>query len=144
MFKSLLQKAQKREEGQGLVEYALILVLVAVVVIVVLSQVGPGVGNIFSQVVGALNGEAVADAPSTGCHSNGVYFYQFNGGYMVPAGTRGFTDATCSTAAVDHSISGGMQIYAPAGYDALELCNRHGSFTSLYTGLSNDVYACVS
>ncbi len=40
-----------REEGQGLVEYALILVLVAVVVIVILAVLGPVVGGIFSQIV---------------------------------------------------------------------------------------------
>ena len=40
-----------REEGQGLVEYALILVLVAVVVIVILALLGPAIGNIFSNVV---------------------------------------------------------------------------------------------
>ncbi len=39
------------EEGQGLVEYALILVLVAVVVIVILAVLGPAVGNIFSNIV---------------------------------------------------------------------------------------------
>jgi len=40
-----------REEGQGLVEYALILVLVAVVVIVILALLGPIIGNVFSNVV---------------------------------------------------------------------------------------------
>ena len=40
-----------REEGQGLVEYALILVLVALVVIVILSLLGPAIGNIFSNVI---------------------------------------------------------------------------------------------
>ncbi len=45
-----------REEGQGLVEYALILVLVAIVVIVILSLLGPTIGNIFSQIVTALTG----------------------------------------------------------------------------------------
>ena len=40
-----------REEGQGLVEYALILVLVAVVVIVILALLGPAIGNIFSNLV---------------------------------------------------------------------------------------------
>lgn len=40
-----------REEGQGLVEYALILVLVAVVVIVILAVLGPVVGDVFSQIV---------------------------------------------------------------------------------------------
>jgi pilus assembly protein Flp/PilA len=43
-----------REEGQGLVEYALILVLVAVVVIVVLSLLGPAIGNVFSNIIRAL------------------------------------------------------------------------------------------
>jgi pilus assembly protein Flp/PilA len=41
----------KDNRGQGLVEYALILVLVAVVVIVVLALLGPALGNIFSNVV---------------------------------------------------------------------------------------------
>jgi pilus assembly protein Flp/PilA len=45
---------QPREEGQGLVEYALILVLVAIVVIAILLLVGPAVGNVFSVIVGAI------------------------------------------------------------------------------------------
>lgn len=40
-----------RDEGQGLVEYALILVLVAVIVIVILALLGPAIGNIFSNLV---------------------------------------------------------------------------------------------
>ena len=43
-----------REEGQGLVEYALILVLVAIVVIVILAILGPAIGNVFSDVVNAI------------------------------------------------------------------------------------------
>lgn len=43
-----------REEGQGLVEYALILVLVAIVVIAILLLVGPAIGNVFSKIVNAL------------------------------------------------------------------------------------------
>ncbi len=39
------------EDGQGLVEYALILVLVAVVVIVILALLGPAIGNVFSNIV---------------------------------------------------------------------------------------------
>ena len=38
------------EVGQGLVEYALILVLVAIVVIVVLALLGPAIGNVFSNI----------------------------------------------------------------------------------------------
>ncbi|NLX10581.1 MAG: Flp family type IVb pilin [Chloroflexi bacterium] len=45
---------QPREEGQGLVEYALILVLVAVVVIVILAILGPTIGDVFSNIVTAL------------------------------------------------------------------------------------------
>ncbi len=40
-----------REEAQGLVEYALILVLVAIVVIAILLIMGPVVGNVFSNIV---------------------------------------------------------------------------------------------
>jgi len=43
-----------REEGQGLVEYALIIVLVAIVVIVVLRLLGPIIGNVFSAINTAL------------------------------------------------------------------------------------------
>lgn len=38
------------EKGQGMVEYALILVLIAVVVIVILTQIGKQVNNVFSNV----------------------------------------------------------------------------------------------
>jgi pilus assembly protein Flp/PilA len=48
-----------REEGQGLVEYALILVLVAVVVIVVLAILGPLVANVFQSINSTL-GSAVS------------------------------------------------------------------------------------
>jgi pilus assembly protein Flp/PilA len=43
-----------REKGQGLVEYALILVLVAIVVIAILLLLGPIIGNVFSNVVDML------------------------------------------------------------------------------------------
>ena len=46
------------EEGQGLIEYALILALIAVVVILILVLLGPQIGNLFSQVnpcIGLLN-----------------------------------------------------------------------------------------
>jgi pilus assembly protein Flp/PilA len=40
-----------KEKGQGLVEYALILVFVAVVVIVILALLGPSLGKVFSGVI---------------------------------------------------------------------------------------------
>ncbi len=47
------------EKGQGLVEYALILVLVAIVVIAVLLLVGPAVSGVFARVTAALNPTAI-------------------------------------------------------------------------------------
>ena len=44
-----------REDGQGLVEYALILVLVSITVIVVLTLLGDQVGGVFESVSGTLN-----------------------------------------------------------------------------------------
>jgi pilus assembly protein Flp/PilA len=43
-----------REEGQGLVEYALILVLVAIVVIAILTLLGPAIVIVFSNIVSRL------------------------------------------------------------------------------------------
>jgi pilus assembly protein Flp/PilA len=44
----------RRDRGQGLVEYALILALVAIVVIGILILLGPAIGSIFSNVSSAL------------------------------------------------------------------------------------------
>lgn len=44
-----------KEKGQGLVEYALILVLVAIVVFAVLMLLGPIVGNVFSTLNNSLS-----------------------------------------------------------------------------------------
>ena len=43
-----------KEKGQGLVEYALILVLIAVVVIAILVILGPQIGNVFSTITNRL------------------------------------------------------------------------------------------
>lgn len=46
-----------KERGQGMVEYALVLVLVAVVVIVALTVMGPLVANVFSTINSSLVGQ---------------------------------------------------------------------------------------
>lgn len=43
-----------KEKGQGLVEYALILVLVAIVVIAALTVMGPLIGDVFSTINASL------------------------------------------------------------------------------------------
>ncbi|HVC03552.1 MAG TPA: Flp family type IVb pilin [Candidatus Acidoferrales bacterium] len=49
-FAQLQQCFEHPENGQGMVEYALILVLIAVVVIVILTTVGHRVNNVFSNI----------------------------------------------------------------------------------------------
>ena len=44
-----------KEKGQGMVEYALIIVLVAVVLIVVLALVGSNISTVFSKIISGLN-----------------------------------------------------------------------------------------
>jgi len=48
------RRFKRRESGQGMVEYALILVLVSIVVIVILLTMGNQIANVFSNVVAAL------------------------------------------------------------------------------------------
>ncbi len=47
---TMLDRIFRRERGQGLIEYALILALVAVVVVGILILLGPAIGSIFSNV----------------------------------------------------------------------------------------------
>ena len=54
MFKKILKKFLPYEKGQGLAEYALILVLVAIVVIAVLLTFGPAISQVYCQVANAL------------------------------------------------------------------------------------------
>jgi pilus assembly protein Flp/PilA len=45
-----------KEKGQGMVEYALIIVLIAIVVIIVLTVLGTQISTVFSQISSALKG----------------------------------------------------------------------------------------
>jgi len=46
----------QKEKGQGLVEYALIIVLIAIVVIVAMNFLGPTIGNVFNNIGATLAG----------------------------------------------------------------------------------------
>jgi pilus assembly protein Flp/PilA len=50
-----IRRPARRQEGQGMVEYALILVLVSIVAIVTLILMGGTIKNVFSNVVSALS-----------------------------------------------------------------------------------------
>ena len=61
MSLELYTRVVNREEGQGLVEYALILVLVSIISIVVLRLLGVDIDGVFEQVETALDGTDDAD-----------------------------------------------------------------------------------
>ena len=48
--------ASKKEEGQGLAEYALILVLIAIVVIAALTTLGTQIDSVFGDITAGLGG----------------------------------------------------------------------------------------
>lgn len=43
-----------KEDGQGLVEYAFILVLIVIIVIIVVTLLGPAVADLYSTIVGGI------------------------------------------------------------------------------------------
>lgn len=49
-----MRSGSRRHQGQGLVEYALIIALVAIVVIAILVLMGPQIGDIFSTITHGL------------------------------------------------------------------------------------------
>jgi pilus assembly protein Flp/PilA len=49
-IRAALEQLNTQEEGQGMVEYALIVVLISIVVIVIVSTLGKTVNNVFSNV----------------------------------------------------------------------------------------------
>jgi pilus assembly protein Flp/PilA len=55
-----------RHSGQGMVEYALILVLVSIVVIVILLTMGHQIANVFSNVAAALGFSGCNPGPGGG------------------------------------------------------------------------------
>jgi pilus assembly protein Flp/PilA len=95
----------KKQKGQGLVEYALILVLVAVVVIAVLLVMGPTIGNIFTKinsgVANQTGGGGGGNPPPAGltfpCPLNQQYFTFVNGS----AGGNG----GCSVASQQYTLT---------------------------------------
>jgi pilus assembly protein Flp/PilA len=51
----IARRLERDQEGQGMIEYALILVLIAIVVIVILTTLGKRVNNVFSNISNGLS-----------------------------------------------------------------------------------------
>ncbi len=88
-----------------------------------------------------------SSTPSGGCiymESGGVggtdIYIDFGNGYFL-SGPSQYSDSACATASGVSYPPSYSYVYAPAGYDALTLCNLNGTYTgaSQYAG---DVYRC--
>jgi pilus assembly protein Flp/PilA len=101
---------KKQEKGQGLVEYALILVLVAIVVIGALMILGPIIGNTFSTVNKSLTNV-------TGSSANIAYVnYQASPRIGGPSAIQTFCSTAGSGAAYNWwSVGSGWDVAAGPG-----------------------------
>jgi len=57
--KMFLDSIKSQEKGQGLIEYALIILLVSIVVILVLTLLGDQIQAVFTQITDTLGGAGV-------------------------------------------------------------------------------------
>lgn len=80
---------KRREEGQGLVEYALVLVLIAIVVILILTVLGSAITVTYARIMGGLYNQVV---PATGDSAVVLALPEVSGGptfctYTISSGT---------------------------------------------------------
>ena len=75
--------SNKQEEGQGLVEYALILVLVSVVVLGVLLILGPIIGNVFTEINSTLTTNGGGGGVASPSHSAWCNYYSYPSGQTL-------------------------------------------------------------
>lgn len=134
---SIRRISKERQEGQGLVEYALILVLVSVVVIGIMGQLGPVIGNVFSSVATAMGVADNAGAPEEpppdepkACHP--YHFSQYHevgpSNYIAP-GSPVWSRPECSdpvNGSVQVGTSSGPRVYATSHAQAVTECQKHG------------------
>ncbi len=77
--------------------------------------------------------------PSAWCESiGGGYYVDFNGTYYVIEPPDYYDDNSCQN---DRGSSSSTYVFAPEGYDALELCNSVGMFSSVNP--AGDVFRCT-
>jgi pilus assembly protein Flp/PilA len=95
----MTKKILTSKRGQGLVEYALILVLVAIVVMVILALLGPAIGNVFSNIVAAIGN------PGGGGAISGVGQPTKIGSTVTVKFTRASTNVSVSASSTSGSAS---------------------------------------
>ncbi len=136
---------QQREKGQGLVEYALILVLVAIVVLGVLVLLGPQISNAYSRVISALGGTvphtyAITSGPSVTANYNaGIHRCSYRLTMSVSVTDGG---SPVSGEAVSVNVSGGPA----SGTPSAQTTNSSGvaSWTNIEINHVDSVTSCNS
>ncbi len=104
----MFNRFSSREEGQGLVEYALILVLVAIVVIAVLLQLGPEIRRTFCTITSYLQqGEGVLCGGGQGAIT-GISASYTPASYTTPNATLKVTVTVSSNTTVTVTGDGGI------------------------------------
>jgi Flp pilus assembly pilin Flp len=121
------------QRGQGVVEYALILLLIAITVVVALSVMGVSLEEVYTSVQSALAGggadpnDPVAIAGDFIDRINA--FYDANGHYPRSWGTYAFTDIGLDPADWTEPVAG---IYWGPNGGRIGLANRHGDDIEIY------------
>lgn len=124
MFNKFSHK--RLEEGQGLIEYALILVLISIAVIITLSLLGDSIGGVFWQVDAALSGQTISGNGTE--YVVGGFSASSSGGpavcsvqtsaFAVTVLQNGQPAAAGQTVSVSISATGGASASASATTDA--------------------------
>lgn len=80
------------------------------------------------------------DYPSIGCALADIAYYDFLGGWSLPANTSAFSDAACTN---ETSLFASVPIvYAPVGWDASVLCLDAFGLPTSFGPFGDDVYGC--
>ncbi len=132
-------KLRNNQKAQGLVEYALILVLIAIVVIVILSLLGTRVSEVFSQInsglgLSGIGGGGGATVSLTGTNISATSCFGGTCSFTVQVGVTVDQPATVTV-----TVSGGMTGSASA------TINGSGTITLTASGSDHgNGQVCVS
>ena len=107
----MIKKILTGEKGQGLTEYALILVLVAIVVMIILALLGPAIGNVFSNVVAAIGNPGGAKilagvSAGGGLGTENVTVYVNETAFVSLSGDVSHSGKTCDPPSCHFTLSG--------------------------------------